>query len=149
MTEKQLEGMFRAKGFEFNVTGYKKVPGPKKTITQTIKGGGFLGLSDKKIVTEEQEEIEVPIVNGDSSGISSGTASTATLTRSTDASSIDFSSTKEGKEASGDFDPKNLDDERERYHEIDKELKIYQNNIKDIDILEENAYGAAKLHYMD
>jgi hypothetical protein len=48
-----------------------------------------------------------------------------------------------------DFDPKKLDDERERYHEINKELKIYQNNIKDIDILEENAYGAAKLHYMD
>jgi hypothetical protein len=45
-----MEEIFRMKGIEMKVTGYKNVPGPKTTTTQTITNG--LGIKTTKTIEE-------------------------------------------------------------------------------------------------
>ena len=61
IAEDQLEKLFRAKGFELNITGWKNMPGPVKRIVQTSYKEGD---EDNKTTTiiEEQEDIKVPII---------------------------------------------------------------------------------------
>jgi hypothetical protein len=69
ITEDQLQSLFRAKGYELKVTGWKKISGPEKTITQTIHQEGKPDIT--KTITES-EKINVPIINGDTSSIEDG-----------------------------------------------------------------------------
>ena len=70
IAEEQLEKLFRAKGFELNITGWKSIPGPIKKTTQKTYDGNT-GKEESYKVIEEQEDIKVPIINGDTSGLKS------------------------------------------------------------------------------
>ena len=68
ISSEQLSNIFSAKGYAFEVTDYKRVPGAKKgtTIdTWTINEDGSKSKKSSEYI-EETEEIIVPIINGTS-----------------------------------------------------------------------------------
>ena len=148
ITEEQLQMMFKAKGFEFKVTGWKQVPGPEKTITRKYKN--WLGREQTDVITE-QETMQVPIINGDDEGIVSGTASKATINKLTDDSSFDFS--RKSEDQGGGLENKNelkkLDEEVDRYHEIDKTITSLERHLDRLSKAKDRAYGKDKIALID
>ncbi len=171
ITEEQMQEMFRMKGIEMKVTGYKNVPGPKTRTVQTITNG--LGIKSKKII-EEQQDIQVPIINGDDSNIYGGSPGNITATntdgekvepvkaselgddkfvaefaKSADANSID---TKAFEDASGEKETQKkidaLEEEKDLYHQINKEIEATERQLNKLERAEERAFGKQKLAQM-
>ena len=151
IAEDQLETLFRAKGYELNITGWKKVPGPVKKITQTTYDPDNSEEKTTKVI-ETQEDIQVPIINGDTSGIKSsdisGTASTATITKSTDKRVIDTKTAEEKADKKKDR-LNDLKNEKDRYHEIDRELEKIEKDLDKISKAKDRAFGNEKLSLLD
>lgn len=154
ITAAQLQGLMRAKGFEMEITGWKKVPGPKKEITQEITGTDANGkeINYKKVI-KEQEEMEVPIINGEAPDVSAGqslsrgSVGKAGLVKSSDASVINQSTLDKNKGGGGGgSEKKNLDDELERYHEIDKTLERLNRQYDKISKAKDRAFGKSRLN---
>lgn len=146
ITTEQMQEMFRAKGYELEITGWKDVPGPKKTFTQTIIDGEGKGTSK---TWEENETIKVPIINGDYSSVKTGPNAgktdgpKATITKSYNEKTIDYSKTEAGK--NDDKEKKDLDEEIERYHKVDKQLEDLERQYNKIDKAKEKAFGVNKI----
>ena len=153
ITEDQLEGMMRAKGYELNITGWKEVDGPKKTIKQTITGTGLFGLGKQEKTITEQEKIQVPIINGQGSAIS-GTAAPASVVKSYDESTINFSQTDEGGGGAGtskkdkEKNLRELNDEVDRYHEIEEVIDDLSKEMDKLSKSKDRAFGKDKVKYM-
>ena len=124
IAEDQLETLFRAKGYELNITGWKEMPGPEKKITRTVYNGDGSVKSTETI--GEKEHLKVPIINGQTEGLNvSGTASIATVTKSTDKRVISTSAIRDKADQAKDrLD--SLKDEKDRYHEINEIISDYQ-----------------------
>ena len=143
IAEEQLENLFRAKGYELNITDWKEIDGPEKTITQKTYVGG------KKVSTKtikESEKIKVPVINGDDSGINGGSA--PTYTKSTDARVIDTTSIEERADETADT-IKDLKKEEDRYHEINEIIADTEQSLDALAEAKDRAFGADKLALMD
>ena len=151
IAEEQLEKLFRAKGFELNITGWKSIPGPIKKTTQKTYDGNT-GKEESYKVIEEQEDIKVPIINGDTSGLKSsqisGAASMATVTKSTDKRVIDTSAAEEKADKAKDR-RKKLEDELDRYHEINEIISDTERELDKLGKAKDRAFGASKIALMD
>ena len=172
VTEEQMQEIFRMKGIEMKVTGYKSIPGPKTTTVQTITNS--LGFKTTKTI-EEQQDIQVPIINGDDSGIyaanANGTvtatdkngnskdlakaskagedAHVAEFVKGPDSSTIDSSAFED---ASGQKEIeekiKALEEEKDLYHQINEEIKAIERQMGKLERAEERAFGGQKLAQM-
>ena len=149
IAEEQLESLFRAKGYELNITGWKKIPGPVKKITQTTYDPNDLDNKTTKII-EEQEDINVPIINGKAPEGASGPApsSVATVTKSTDKRVIDTSAAEEKADKVKDR-RKKLEDELDRYHEINEIISDTERELDKLGKAKDRAFGASKIALMD
>lgn len=149
IAEEQLENLFRAKGYELNITGWKKIPGPIKKITQTTYDPNDSNNKTTKII-EEQEDINVPIINGKAPEGSSGPApsSIATYTKSTDKRVIDTSAAEEKADKAKDR-RKKLEDELDRYHEINEIISDTERELDKLGKAKDRAFGASKIALMD
>ena len=149
IAEEQLENLFRAKGYELNITGWKKIPGPIKKITQTTYDPNDLDNKTTKII-EEQEDINVPIINGKAPEGASGPApsSIATVTKSTDKRVIDTSAAEEKADKAKDR-RKKLEDELDRYHEINEIIADTERELDKLGKAKGRAFGASKIALMD
>lgn len=149
IAEEQLESLFRAKGYELNITGWKKIPGPIKKITQTTYDPNDLDNKTTKII-EEQEDINVPIINGKAPEGASGPApsSIATVTKSTDKRVIDTSAAEEKADKAKDR-RKKLEDELDRYHEINEIIADTERELDKLGKTKDRAFGASKIALMD
>ena len=149
IAEEQLESLFRAKGYELNITGWKKIPGPVKKITQTTYDPNDLDNKTTKII-EEQEDINVPIINGKAPEGASGPApsSVATVTKSTDKRVIDTSAAEEKADKAKER-RKKLEDELDRYHEINEIIADTERELDKLGKAKDRAFGANKLALMD
>ena len=147
ITETQLEEMMRAKGYEFEVTGWKEMDGPKKTITQTYKN--WLGQEITKTITE-QEKIQVPIINGEGDAVK-GTAAPAVVVKSTAKETVNFSQTNKTKEKTDKKDDRldSLKDEKDRYHEINETISDTERELDSLSKAKDRAFGASKIALMD
>ena len=143
IAEEQLEKLFRAKGYELNITDWKEINGPEKTITQKTYVGGKK-VSVKTI--KESEKIKVPVINGDDSGINGGSA--PTYTKSTDERIIDTTASEERKEKNNDR-LKDLDGEKERYYKINQLIANTERELDRLGKAKDRAFGADKLALMD
>ena len=151
IAEDQLEQLFRVKGFELNITGWKNMPGPVKRTTQKTYDG-FTGKEESYKVIEEQEDVRVPIINGDTSGLKStqvsGTANVATVTKSTDKRVIDTSAAEEKADKAKDR-RKKLENELDRYHEINEIISDTERELDKLGKAKDRAFGADKLALMN
>lgn len=149
IAEEQLESLFRAKGYELNITGWKKIPGPVKKITQTTYDPNDQDNKTTKII-EEQEDINVPIINGKAPEGASGPApsSVATVTKSTDKRVIDTSAAEEKADKAKER-RKKLEDELDRYHEINEIIADTERELDKLGKAKDRAFGANKLALMD
>ena len=149
IAEEQLESLFRAKGYELNITGWKKIPGPVKKITQTTYDPKDPDNKTTKII-EEQEDINVPIINGKAPEGASGPApsSIATVTKSTDKRVIDTSTAEEKADKAKDR-RKKLEDELDRYHEINEIISDTERELDKLGKAKDRAFGASKIALMD
>jgi transposase len=149
ITEDQLQSLFRAKGYELKVTGWKKISGPEKTITQTIHQEGKPDIT--KTITE-QEKINVPIINGDTSSIEDSEITLAAGVSKVSAASYVKSSNPAGL-STITSDERKRDKasklEEARYHEIGEVLEDLENDYDRISEAKDRAFGADKLVYMD
>lgn len=146
IAEDQLETLFRAKGYELNITGWKKMPGPEKTLTRKVFRSDGTEYSE---TIKESEEISVPIINGQTDGLEvSGTPSVATVTKSTDKRVIDTSSVEEKADKKQDrLD--SLKYEKDRYHEINEIISDTKRELDKLGKAKDRAFGPAKLALMD
>lgn len=157
ITEEQLRKALRMKGIEMEVTGYKKVKGPSQTIVQKIDGPGPLDYT--KTITEDTW-IEVPIINGDASGIddaasvnkdtqaylSSGDIGKANFVKGTDDSTINVDALKEESGAKENEEKiKELKKEEDRYHSIERRIGSLQKKYDDLGKAKDRAFGGKKL----
>lgn len=157
ITEEQLRKALRMKGIEMEVTGYKKVKGPSQTIVQKIDGPGPLDYT--KTITEDTW-IEVPIINGDASGIddaasvnkntqaylSSGDIGKANFVKGTDDSTINVNALKEESGAKENEEKiKELKKEEDRYHSIERRISSLQKKYDDLSKAKDRAFGGKKL----
>lgn len=149
IAEEQLESLFRAKGYELNITGWKKIPGPVKKITQTTYDPKDRDNKTTKII-EEQEDINVPIINGKAPEGASGPApsSIATVTKSTDKRVIDTSTAEEKADKAKDR-RNQLEDELDRYHEINEIISDTERELDKLGKAKDRAFGANKIALMD
>ena len=146
ITEQQLESMFRAKGYELEITGWKEMPGPEKTITRKIYHED--GSEDTEII-KESEALRVPIINGDDSKLVAGHVNgVATYTKSTDKRVIDTRAAEEKADKKQDrLD--SLKNEKDRYHEINKIISDTERKLDKLSKAKDRAFGANKLALMD
>ena len=160
ITSEQLQQVFRAKGYEYEVTDWKRVPGPTKGITRTIYENG-----EKKGTeyVEETEDILVPIINGQTSSVKGGktpvlskdqkegtgnNAYEMKAYKSNNPKSLDMSSLEDASKKKKDADKK-LEKEIERYHEIDKAIETVERDLDSIASAKDRAFGADKISLMD
>ena len=148
IAEEQLEDLFRAKGYELNITGWKKMPGPKTTMVRSVYDGET-GATKYTERIEQSEELTVPIINGKTDGLEvSGTPSTATVTKSTDKRVIDTSGAEERNKKKEDR-INSLDKEKDRYHEINEIISDTERELDKLGKAKDRAYGASKLALLD
>lgn len=146
IAEDQLETLFRAKGYELNITGWKKMPGPEKTLTRKVSRSDGTEYSE---TIKESEEINVPIINGQTGGLEvSGTASVATVTKSTDKRVINTSASEEKADKAQDR-LNDLKDEKDRYHEINEIISDTERALSNLSKAKDRAFGENKLALMD
>lgn len=152
IAEEQLENLFRAKGYELNITGWKNMPGPETTMTRTIYDGAT-GEKKATEIIKQSEDIKVPIINGDTSRLDvtnvSGPAPTkvATIAKSTDKRVIDTSSAEEKANKKKDR-LKSLKDEKDRYHEINEIISDTERELERLSKAKDRAFGPSKLALM-
>ena len=141
VTEEQLQKMFTAKGFTLKIDGYKFVPGVEKTITSTNLSTGV------ETIIKEQEQLKVPIINGESPDVKSMASGKggvkASLVKSTNASSIN-TSFKNGSSSAAERSK-----DKERYHEINKELDSMERKLDKIAAAKDRAFGGEKIALME
>ena len=153
IAEEQLEELFRAKGYELNITGWDYVDGPEKTITRTVVNTRT-GEETSEIETTS-EKIKVPIINGDSSRIKVKAPPTdgavmgaLNYTKSTDKRVIDTSAAEEKADKAKDR-RKKLEDELDRYHEINEIISDTERELDKLGKAKDRAFGASKIALMD
>lgn len=153
ITADQLQGLMRAKGFELEITGWKEVTGPETITSQTsytIDPNTGKRIPGETKVWGIKETMQVPIINGDDTGIVSGTASKASLRKSSSANAINQSTINKNKDSGGSGrEKKKYEDEIERYHEINAELEDLERQLDAIAEAKDRAFGPDKLAYMD
>ena len=153
ISSEQLQQLFRAKGYELQITGWDEIDGPEKTITRTTYDADGVKTGSETI--KESEKIKVPIINGDSSRIKSMAAGATktdvqkglSYTKSTDKRVIDTTSAQDKAEKAKDR-KKDLQTEADRYHELNEEIKDNEQLLKKIGRAKDRAYGQQKLQYL-
>lgn len=152
ITADQLQGLMRAKGFELEITGWKEVTGPETITSQTsytIDPNTGKRIPGETKVWGIKETMQVPIINGDDTGIVSGSASKASLRKSSGANAINQSTINKNKGSGSGREKKKYEDEIERYHEINAELEDLERQLDAIAEAKDRAFGPDKLVYMD
>lgn len=153
ITSEQLDKLFRAKGFELEVEAWDTIDGPIKTITRTTYPEGKPNEAITEVI-EEKEKIKVPIINGRKpKGQLSGVASeadikVATYAKSTDKRVIDTSAAEEKADKAKDR-RKKLEDEKDRYHEINEIISDTERKLDSLSKAKDRAFGASKIALMD
>lgn len=157
VTQDQLKRLFASQGYEFKVTGTKKVPGPTTTSYTTTSTwdadtGDWIVKSREK--HENTEEIEVPIINGHVDSVetlASGSASsTLQAVKSTNASSINVKTLKDKSGSGGSQkDAKKLEDEIDRYHELTEAIEDTDRALNRLGKERQKSYGRNYLNYLD
>lgn len=159
ITQDQLKQLFTSQGYEFKVTGTKKVQGPT-TTTYTTTSTWDADTGDWTIKSREKhentEEIEVPIINGHVDSVkgetlASGSASSKLqAVKSTNASSINVKTLKDkGGSGGSQKDAKKLDDEIDRYHELTEAIEDVDRALNRLGKERQKSYGRNYLNYLD
>lgn len=159
ITQDQLKQLFASQGYEFKVTGTKKVQGPT-TTTYTTTSTWDADTGDWTIKSREKhentEEIEVPIINGHVDSVkgetlASGSASSKLqAVKSTNASSINVKTLKDKSGSGGSQkDAKKLDDEIDRYHELTEAIEDVDRALNRLGKERQKSYGRNYLNYLD
>lgn len=148
ITADQLQAAFNAVGYEPDIE-YVDAPGPT-THTET-KAVLFQGLKIPILSTDSTSTIKVPRLKSSSITDSSGKNYTSSAKKITSSSAIGanlsgLKDTTAGKTASN---KKDLENEIERYHEINEALEDTENQLDAISKAKDRAFGPDKLKYMD
>ena len=146
ITEEQLQNMMRAKGFEFEITGWKEVDGPEKTIKRTSYNEDT-GDTETYTITE-QEKMQVPIINGKGDAIK-GTASKPQAVRTVNEQAVNYTNTNKEEVTKQAADNKktieSLKDEKDRYADINEQLSDMSDKLEQIRKAKNRAFGKDKI----
>lgn len=147
LAEDELQKIMHAKGYELEISGWKEVDGPTKTITQEIID--WTGVPQKKTI-KETEKLQVPIINGEGSAIK-GTSAPATVVKSTSSNNINTSQTNKTKENEKEAKNrvKGLKDEQSRYHKLTKTIEDNERALTNLGKAKDRVFGTEKLALMD
>ena len=155
LTADQITAAFNAIGYEPNIK-WKNVPNPNPSVTETTSYVEIGGFQVAKVTSSSISDstISVPYITSEETGSSDGsTVSGASVTKTTSSSALasGLSTKATGAETSAEKKKrfKDLDDEIERYHEIDEVIQDLERDFDALSKAKDSVYGANKLYLMD